>query len=326
MPEPNPSRQILRDLLQGSPSARPLFVPITFAMASRIENLPPPSFLTNPTKISNALRQLRAALRTDAVSCYFDPRLEADALGAKDVLPGELPNGLASPKDAVKRGRVPVALDVVRRLKALLRDDTLLAAGVSGPLTLGARLTGFPTPTVARADLPEAALELATATISEIAKAFAEAGANLILLQEHVTPGPDTASLEEWRSSMTPIFNIIRFYEALPVLHITTDVSASANPPLSASLAKTWLDCVVSLPLETLRNLSANARPNIPSAKLGVSLPLSAFQPNAADFDQMLKETIREFRPAIVTTATDLPITTDSKRVAALSEIVSHSS
>jgi hypothetical protein len=328
MPEPISPRQILRDLLQGTLSARPLFVPITFAMASRIENLPLPSFLTNPTKISNALRQTRAPLRSDAVSCYFDPMLEADALGAKGVPPGELPDGLASPEDAVKRGRVPIALDVIRRIKALLRDESLLMAGVSGPLTLASRLAGLSTPTVARANLPDAALELAITTITEIAKAFAEAGASLIFLQEHVTPGPDAASAEEWLSSLTPALNIIRFYEVLPVLQIAAGASAHADPPLTELLANAWPECVVSLPIGTLRALSAAARANIPHARLGVSLPLDAVETkliNAADFDQMLSETIREFRPAIVTTASDLLIATDPKRVAALAEIVRHS-
>ena len=54
-------------------------------MASRIENLSLRSFLTNPTKISNALRQTRAPLRSDAVSCYFDPLLEADASAAQRI-------------------------------------------------------------------------------------------------------------------------------------------------------------------------------------------------------------------------------------------------
>jgi hypothetical protein len=283
-------------------------------MASRIENLPLPTFLTNPTKISKALRQTRAPLRSDAVSCYFDPLLESDALGAKDVPPGELRDGLAAAAEAVKGGRLPIALDVIRRMKALFRDEALLMAGISGPLTLASRL----------ADLTQPAMEVATVTITEIAKFFAEAGANLIFLQERVIPEPDAGNFDEWLSTLTPIFNIIRFYEALPVLQIAADDSGGANSSLTESLANAWPECVVSLPLETLRRRSADARVNIPSAKLGISIPPGAFESNAGDFDQVLREAIGEFRPAIVTTAADLPITTDPKRVAALSEIVRH--
>ena len=74
-------RQMMKGLLQGNPQARPLIVPIVFALGAKIENLSFRAYLDNPTKISNALRQIRTQLRTDGVSCYFDPLLEAEALG-----------------------------------------------------------------------------------------------------------------------------------------------------------------------------------------------------------------------------------------------------
>ena len=60
---------------------RPLFLPIVFSLGARVENISLRNFLTNPTKISNALRQIRTHLRRDGVTCYFDPYLEAEALG-----------------------------------------------------------------------------------------------------------------------------------------------------------------------------------------------------------------------------------------------------
>src|SRR5262252_8989371 len=119
-------RQILKELLQGNAPSRPLFVPIVFALGARVENLPLREFLSNPTKISNSLRQIRSRLRVDAVSCYFDPYLEIEALGGTLDWPseqsattlvrwpvsagkGQLPSSLRSPEDVVKSGRIPVA-------------------------------------------------------------------------------------------------------------------------------------------------------------------------------------------------------------------------
>src|SRR5262252_6228364 len=82
-------RQILKELLQGNAASRPLFVAILFALGARVENLPLREFLTNPTKISNSLRQIRLRLRVDAVSCYFDPYLEVEALGGTLEWPSE---------------------------------------------------------------------------------------------------------------------------------------------------------------------------------------------------------------------------------------------
>src|ERR1700724_4565577 len=81
MADKRPPHKILRDLLQGSTAFRPLFAPIVFVLGARIENLSLRAFLANPTRISNSLRQTRPHLRSDGVTCYFDPLLEAEALG-----------------------------------------------------------------------------------------------------------------------------------------------------------------------------------------------------------------------------------------------------
>ena len=56
------ARQIVKGLLQGIAPPRPLFLPIVFSHGARIENVPLRVFLTNPTKISNSLRQIRGRL------------------------------------------------------------------------------------------------------------------------------------------------------------------------------------------------------------------------------------------------------------------------
>src|ERR1700689_2892096 len=179
MTENSTPRQMLKGLLQGIPQTRPLFLPIVFSLGAKVENLPLREFLGNATKISNSLRQIRSHLRSDGVACYFDPCLEAEALGA--VLQwekGEVPEGLRSPEDAAKSSRVIVAVEAIRRLKSLLRDEPLLMAGVTGPFTLAARITGLQQGNAARReDFSDTALELAAATITQIASKFVEAGA-----------------------------------------------------------------------------------------------------------------------------------------------------
>src|ERR1700722_17492743 len=150
---------MMKSLLQGNRQARPLIVPIVFSLGARIETLSYRAYLDNPTKISNALRQVRAQLRTDGVSCYFDPLLEAEALGGtlqwdksnqtrsilwpESAQKGELAARLQSPEEAANSQRVRAAVEVIRRLNCLLRDEPLLMAGVCGPFTLAARLCGI---------------------------------------------------------------------------------------------------------------------------------------------------------------------------------------
>jgi hypothetical protein len=339
MAEQSTPHQILKDLVHGGTPSRPLFVPIVFALGARIENLPLRAFLANPTKISNSLRQTRPHLRSDGVSCYFDPLLEAEALGGTlewrsdneppalrwpgGSEPGQLPAGLGSSEGMLKNGRVPVALEVIRRLKALLRDEFLLTAGVSGPLALAARLAGEQGhDSNASVDLPDAILEVATSAVAQASKAFAEAGANLIFLREERLPAKSVGSSQAWESMLEPIFNVIRFYEAQPVLQIADEHVLTENPEAILQLAQ---GCVVCLPLEAIQSVPAEKYSGLRPAKLGIGLPVAAFQPDQpsdASFVPRLRQLISDVQPAIVTTARDVPAATDLKRLAAISEIV----
>jgi hypothetical protein len=339
MAENSTPRQILKDLVHGSAASRPLFVPIVFALGARIENLSLRAFLGNPTKISNSLRQTRPHLRSDGVSCYFDPLLEAEALGGTlewssdngpPVLrwlpasePGQLPAGLRSPEEIAKSGRIPVALEVIRRLKTLLREEFLLMVGVSGPYTLASRLAGLhghhPQ---APGNLPASALEVATSVVTHTSKAFAEAGANLIFLREDSLPVLSAESPEDWTSMLTPVFNIIRFYEALPVLQIADPRVLADDPDAVLRLAQ---DPVLCLPLEAIGNLPAEKLPGMRAVKLGLGLPVAAFQqdqPGDPSLETRLRQLISDVQPVIVTTVDDVPVATDLKRLAAISEIV----
>lgn len=321
-------RQMARDLLQGIVPPRPLFLPIVFSLGARVENLALRAFLSSPTKICNAQRQIRGRLPADGVTCYFDPCLEVEALGAalrwaSDHQPpsicwpgpackGELPEGLRSPEEAVKVGRIGVAAEVIRRLSSLLRDDALLMAGVSGPFTLASQLLQLGEHEMASPDDgPFSALDLAMAMVTQTASVFVEAGAHVVLIHEDVLPRLSTESAEDWATSFSPAFNIIRFYGALPVLLLTNPAAVAQNLPLLA--ARDW-EGILSPALDSS---SPAEWPSMDAAKLGLALPPNSFPQPAA-----LVERIRSLRPAIITTAGDVPPATDVKQLAAMCEEV----
>lgn len=330
MPDQVTPRQMVKNLLQGVAPPRPLFLPIVFSHGARIENLPLRSFLANPTKIFNSLRQIRAHLRSDGITCYFDPFLEAEQLGgvvqwedgdqqesvhwphaaadeASDVAPSD---------DLTTNNRVAVAIDVIRRLKAVLRDDCLLMTSVTGPLTLGVLLTIAGTQPVARyQDILPTALDLGAAVTSGIAKSFVEAGVNVIFLREDFIPVLSADDAAEWSSRLATAINIVRFYEALPVLLLTC--SRSINQSSAAIAAQPW-DCVVcpivrGTTAESLRELS-----NLGPARFGMALPTDAFETGTAagaGLETFLPSAISDLRPSIVTTAGDVPAAADMERL-----------
>jgi hypothetical protein len=339
----NPTpRQMVKGLLRGIAPPRPLFLPIVFSTGARVENLTLQAFLGNPTKICNAQRQMRSYLRSDGVSCYFDPFLEVEALGgvlqwsAEDPFPavqwpqpaekGEVPEDLRSPEEAVKSGRVPVAVDVIRRLNALLRDDSLLMAGVTGPFTLAARIAGLESDEAWRTqELPEAALDLAAAVITQISGAFVEAGANLIFIQEEILPSLSAERCAAWASLLEPAVNVIRFYEALPVLQLTNSSSFAENS--SVILQRPW-DCLLCPTTKGIPSESSGTVAEWRNTMLGLALPLETFQVDDSGREagcQSLRSVISALRPAILTTAGDVPATTDMKRMIKVLEEVPRS-
>jgi hypothetical protein len=323
MAETATPRQLVQGLLQGAAPPRPLYLPIVFSHGARVENVPLPAFLTNPTKISNALRQIRGRLRADGVTCYFDPLLEAEALGgivqweAEDRPPslrwprpaaaGHLRDGLRPPEEAAKSSRIGVAVEVIRRLKAVLRDDCLLMAGISGPFTLAALLTQVEGKDLLRGPDISSALDLASATISSVAKALLEAGAGVIFIREEVLPALSAEDASDWASRLATTINIIRFYQALPILLLTQAGAAAANR--EAILQQHW-NCAVC-PL-----LDASA-PELP-AGFGVALPLEAFDPGEsgnAKLDESIRHIVSGQQPVVVTTAGDIPTHADMERL-----------
>jgi len=328
-------RQAVRGLLQSIAPQRPLFLPIVFSLGARIENVSLRNFLTNPTKISNALRQIRTHLRSDGITCYFDLYLEAEALGGvldwksdasqpslrwpQPSHDGELPEGLCDPDETAKRGRVPIAVEVIRRLKPLVRDDFLLVAGVTGPLTLAAQLAQIDTSESARKQSPpDSALSLAAEVSPVVARALVEAGANVILIREELLPSSADA-LADWFSRLASTINIVRFYDALPVLLLTP--ARSAANEIESVLREPW-DAVVCAPIDVCApGLGTERRAN----GYGISLPASAFesdQSNAGQLTASLRKLIPELHPALVTTTSDLPSTADLKVLNAIAEEV----
>ncbi len=322
-------RQIAKALLNGELPSRPLFLPVVFSLGAKVENVPLAAFLNNPTKISNSLRQMRGPLRADGVACYFDPCLEVEALGAslerfsenqppavrwpQSAQEGKLSEGLRSPEEAAQSGRVPVAVEVIRRMNVLPNRDFLLIAGVTGPMTLAARITQLDREATLRTgDMPSDAQELAASVVTQIATAFLEAGADLLLIQEDILPIFSSEHCDAWANLLAPTINVARFYEALPVLQLAD--ARAVFEHWDTIFRQQW-DCVVGVPAEAIASRQQAGHLSKESAVLGISLPLEAFRSEDLPVQHNFQSLFSALRPAIVTTAGDVPISTDMKRL-----------
>jgi hypothetical protein len=201
---PPPARSRARILARRGPISPALVCPLVLAQAAEIEALPLQRFLTDATKLANGLLALHGALGNDVIVTAAADGLAAEAAEAGPVT--------AHPRAAA-------AIEATRRLAATA-DDAALAVALCGPARLAARLGQAP-------DDP-AVLERCGAVLLELARAFLQAGADLLLLvEEEALP---VGSGDGWRSAATPLVNLARFHQAATAVVLADPAGATAAP------------------------------------------------------------------------------------------------
>jgi hypothetical protein len=325
MAEQRTPRQMVKALVRGEALARPLLLPVVFSLGSRLENLPPRDFLGNPTKIANALRQIRSTLKIDGLTCYWDPLLEVEAFGGNvewisggsrtliaSNAGGISSDGLRRTMEAAgsisKMGRVRVALEVLQRLKVMLKDEPALMVRVTGPHTLAKQLTASPNPLPSSS--PDDMLEFAADLTASLVRGYLEAGADVVFLAESALTTKSAGDFERWRTLLDPVVNVIRFFESLPVLWFEDAVSSQ---DLEVIRGHTW-DCAICLDLQAATACDWQGV----APWLGVSMQGLDLARSESEFDEWTT-TILESASAIhvsFLTTSDLPATSDLKSLA----------
>jgi hypothetical protein len=275
---------------------------MVFSIGSRLENVTSVEFAQNPTKIVNALRQIRSSLKVDGVCCYFDPSLERGALDGDGVRPSQ-----SSADQVLQRGRVPIVMEVLKRARIVLKDTALIVR-VTGPATIASQLTHSEgEPGWSNRELIEFCAEVCAA----LCKAYVEAGADVVLLEETVLSARTAEPVMWWGSLLEPIANVIRFYEALPVLVL--DGEQLSADTVRFIVGRPW-DFLLCPSARTYSLLSSDEW-NRSAAGIGVAFPVEVLSdPKEVE---PIRKLIADAKPVMLTTVEDVPVATDLKHLAA---------
>ena len=306
MSDDSTPRRMVKAWLKGEPPRRPLLMPILFSLGARMENVSPKNFQSNPTKIANALRQIRSVLEVDGLVCYFDPMLEIDALGRR-----QSDGSWISPDSFADKGFIPVACEVLRRTKAMLKDEPALIIPVSGPIGLARQLCRGDAGGSA-VSLPEEVIPFAAEVTASVARTFAEAGADVIMLAEDFADGLPLTGFEAYASLLAPAVNIIRFYEALPVL-LLGKVGEATLDSVKANIE----DCILC-PTWTGQKEASKLEPHLPPGGMACALPIEAFCQDPQQFPPQLLAQGEPSAPKVclLTSTEDVTPGLDLKRLA----------
>jgi uroporphyrinogen decarboxylase len=141
-------RTLQHELLDRVP-----WVPFAGVHAGRLKGYSARELLTNADKLVESLVEVNRLYRPDGQPVLFDLQIEAEALGCElvwaDKAPpsvsthplagtAEIPARIPGPGEA----RIALALDAMRKTKAVLGETTALYGLVTGPFTLALHLRG----------------------------------------------------------------------------------------------------------------------------------------------------------------------------------------
>lgn len=180
--------------------------------------------MRDPTKITNALRSLQGFYGLRGVTCYSDPTLEAEALGCELDWTDYPPQITKRPSidsitksrvdSIVESGRIPIVLEVIKRLNIMLSDVILLVT-ITGPLTLARYLSGD------ESSAPDREiLNLAASVTLELTRSFGEAGLDIPLIREEQLQEWTDETIPSLKRIYAPIWNTARFYGMQPILSV----------------------------------------------------------------------------------------------------------
>jgi uroporphyrinogen decarboxylase len=213
MPPPHSTaiRSEVEAVLRCAPPRRvPLFLPAIYEHKAWFIGSTPSAISRDAGLLTRALLAEYEAIGPDALAVGVDVyNLEAEAVGCTVTfydgddtsIPGIRPgNHLVQVGDdlsqarmpnPLKDGRMSVNLTAARNVRRALGDDFWLRGSISGPFSLAISLVGAEALFMACFDEPEwvrSVLDYAARIIREFAKAYIDAGAELIVFDSQASP------------------------------------------------------------------------------------------------------------------------------------------
>jgi hypothetical protein len=216
--------------------------------------------------------------------------------------------------DLLSKGRIAVAIEVIKRLKFLVKDQAIVSS-ITGPFTLSSYLWGegfleeFDLSFKPFDDLLDAAGSVAL----RLARAFCEAGLDILLITEEKIPKLNTRILEEKiYGILKTICNVAKYYEVLPILMVRDTMEEKQLESLFRSASDCFVFCDMT-DFDALENLAMKA-----NKSFAVPVPLHIFGMNKEraieELNRLVPKGLRNYsRCALVTTQWEIPFNSDLK-------------
>lgn len=219
------------------------WVPFAGVHAGMLTGYTATEILTDGEKLLQSLREVHKLYKPSGLPIIFDLQVEAECLGceltwADDAPPSVTTHPLGEADDlevpcrctipTKEDGRIPMILDVMRKVKSELGDETALYGLICGPFTLAAHLRGndifmdmFDDPEVV-----EEFLDYTCAVAKAMAEYYIEAGMDVIAVVDPLISQISSDHFEEFmHKPFAELFDHIRDAKAFSSFFVCGDAT-----------------------------------------------------------------------------------------------------
>jgi hypothetical protein len=290
--------------MQVANTGRPVFVPIVYRLAARIEQTPLSDMVLDPTSYANVLEGAYKLLKQDAIITNFDPTLEINSFGCplawqKDYeLPVVADWGACdlATTSVDSSGRIPVLLEATKRLIQTRGREVAIIGVMTGPCSLATNIAE-------NAELDkkysfEEIIFQAGGQLARFTRNLGEVKVDAIIVREDIMAekyyGELLAYEKAYTAVYTTLFNLMRFYNVASLVMVKgqklEDLAA-----LSQKLGPNGLVLSGQKLSETdlmfIKDLSASR-----NMAIGLPLPLTG-RDEANNWLQMYEDFVSKFNP-----------------------------
>ena len=243
----------LFDVLNGNSVKNIPWVPFAGVHAGKLKGYTAREVLSDGDKLFEALLETNQLYDPDGQPVLFDLQVEAEILGCDLAWAEDAPPSVASHPLAVNKaipdrlpepgdGRLPMILDVMRRMKTAVGEHTALYGLVTGPFTLASHLRGTDIflDTFDDPDFLKGLMAYTSQVAQRMAELYIQAGMDVIAVVDPVTsqvsPATFTAFLAE---PFSQVFAFIRAQERFSSFFVCGDATKNIEV-----MCQTGPDCI----------------------------------------------------------------------------------
>lgn len=329
-------KELLFSALRHETTPRAPWVPFADVHAGKLIGADAQQVLTDEDTLLKALLEVNRLYKPDGQPVVFDLQLEAEILGCELAWAADGPPSVAShpladtmtvpclctlPKP--EQGRLPLVLNVMRKMKELVGETTALYGLICGPFTLASHLRGNDLfmDMYDDEDYVHDLLNYCTQCGKAMSDMFLEAGMDVIAVVDPLVSQISSSHFEEFLAEpYTELFAHIRSKNAFSSFFVCGD--ATRNIEVMCKTAPDSISVDENVDILAAKNITD--RYNI---AIGGNIPLTSIMLHGTQQDNMkyvvdLLAQLPEYRNFIVAPGCDMPYATPIENTIGVAQAV----